>query len=70
MQFPLEVKLRDEMPVELLPAENRDLPALAKLYDGIVAEGTSYPHERLVTDDEFPDYWVRGKSTVVVYERP
>lgn len=70
MQFPLEAKLRDETPVELLPAGNQDLPALATLYDRIMAEGTSYPHERPVTADEFLDYWVRGKSTVVAYERP
>lgn len=70
MQFPLKAKLKDETPVELLPAGNRDLPALAKLYDRIVAEGTSYPHERPVTEEEFLDCWVRGKSTVVAYERP
>ena len=70
MQFPLEAKLRDETPVELLPAENRDLAALAKLYDRIVAEGTSYPHERPVTEEGFLNYWVRGKNTVVAYERP
>jgi RimJ/RimL family protein N-acetyltransferase len=35
-----------------------------------VAEGTSYPHERPLAEDEFQDYWVRGRSTVVAYERP
>ena len=70
MQFPVEAKLKDGTPVELVLAGNRDLPALAKLYDRIVAEGTSYPHERPLTEDEFQDYWVRGKSTVVAYERP
>jgi RimJ/RimL family protein N-acetyltransferase len=70
MQFPLEAKLKDETPIELLPAGNRDRLALAKLYDRIVAEGTSYPHEGPVTEDEFLDYWVRGKRTVVAYERP
>ncbi|MBI3357221.1 MAG: GNAT family N-acetyltransferase [Nitrospirae bacterium] len=69
MQFPIEAKLKDETPVELVLAGNRDLPLLAKLYDRIVAEGTSYPHERPLTEDEFQDYWVRGKSTVVAYER-
>ena len=70
MQLSLEAKLKDETPVELRLAGNQDLPALTKLYDRIVAEGTSYPHERPVTDDEFLDYWVRGKRTVVAYERP
>lgn len=70
MQFPFEAKLKDGSPVELVSAGNRDLPLLAKLYDRIVAEGTSYPHERPLTKAEFQDYWVTGKSTVVAYERP
>lgn len=70
MRFPLETKLKDGSPIELVLAENWDLPPLAKLYERIVADGTSYPHERPLTEDEFQDYWVRGKSTVVAYERP
>ncbi len=70
MQFPIEARLKDGTPVELVLAEERDLPKLAKLYDRIVAEGTSYPHERPLTEEEFQDYWVRGKSTVVAHERP
>lgn len=70
MQFPVEARLKDGVPIELVLAGNLDLPLLAKLYDRIVAEGTSYPHDRRLSDDEFHDYWVRGKSTVVAYERP
>ena len=70
MQFPIEAKLKDGSPIELVPAGKRDLSPLAKLYDRIVAEGTSYPHERPLTEAEFQDYWVTGKSTVVAYERP
>jgi len=70
MQFPVEARLKNGMPIELVLAGNSDLPLLAKLYDRIVAEGTSYPHERLLTHDEFQDYWVKGKSMVVAYERP
>jgi len=70
MQFPVEAKLKDGTPIELVLAGHADLPLLAKLYDRIVAEGTSYPHERMLTHDEFQDYWVKGKSTVVAYERP
>jgi RimJ/RimL family protein N-acetyltransferase len=70
MRFPVEAKLKDGTPIELVLAGHADLPLLAKLYDRIVAEGTSYPHERLLTHDEFQDYWVKGKSTVVAYERP
>ena len=70
MPFPIEARLKDGTPTELVLAGNRDLSGLAKLYDRIVAEGTSYPHERPLAEDEFQDYWVRGKSTVVAYERP
>jgi RimJ/RimL family protein N-acetyltransferase len=70
MQFPIEARLKDETQIELVLAGNRDLPALARLYERIVAEGTSYPHERPLAEDEFQDYWVRGKSTVVAYEQP
>ena len=70
MQFPIEAKLKDGTQIELVLAGKRDLPALARLYERIVAEGTSYPHERPLAEDEFQDYWVRGKSTVVAYERP
>ena len=45
MQFPIEAKLKDGAPVELVLAGNQDLPLLAKLYDRIVSEGTSYPHD-------------------------
>ena len=70
MQFPIEARLKDGTPVELVLAGNQDLPLLAKLYDRIVAEGTSYPHEKPLAEAEFLDYWVRGKSTVVAYRRP
>ncbi|MGQ0696269.1 MAG: GNAT family N-acetyltransferase [Nitrospiraceae bacterium] len=70
MQFPFEARLKDGTPIDLVLAGNLDLPLLAKLYDRIVAEGTSYPHEPPLTEEEFQDYWVRGKSTVVAYERP
>src|SRR5215831_16139127 len=70
MQFPVEAKLKDGTPVEVVLAGNSDWPLLAKLYERIVAEGTSYPHDRRLSHEEFQDYWVKGKSTVVVYERP
>ncbi len=70
MQFPVEARLKDGTPIELVLAGHPDLPLLAQLYDRIVAEGTSYPHERMLTHDEFQDYWAKGKSTVVAYERP
>ncbi len=33
----------------------------------IVEEGTSYPHDRFPDQDDFMDYWFRGKSTVAAY---
>ena len=70
MQFPLEAKLKDGFTIELVLAANDDLPLLAKLYDRIVEEGRSYPHERPLTEGEFQDYWVRDKTTVVAYGLP
>ena len=70
MQFPIDARLKDGTAVEFVLAGTRDLPPLAKLYDRIVTEGSSYPHDRLLSQDDFQDYWVRGKSTVVAYERP
>jgi RimJ/RimL family protein N-acetyltransferase len=70
MQFPVEAKLKDGTPIELVLAGSVDLPVLARLYERIVAEGNSYPHDHQLNEDEFHDYWVKGKSTVVAYERP
>ncbi len=70
MHFPVEARLKDETPIELVLAGNRDLAPLAGLYDRIVLEGISYPHEQPLTPEEFREYWVRGKSTVVAYRRP
>jgi L-amino acid N-acyltransferase YncA len=69
-QFPVEAQLKDGTSIELVLAGNRDWPALARLYDRIIAEGTSYPHEHPLTGGEFQDYWVTGKRTIVAYERP
>lgn len=69
-QFPVETQLKDGTPIELALAGDRDWPTLARLYDRIVAEGTSYPHDHPLTEDEFQDYWVKGKRTIVAYKRP
>jgi L-amino acid N-acyltransferase YncA len=67
MQFPLDAKLKDGSRIQLLPASERDIEPLRTLYRVIVDEGTSYPHDQFPSDEEFLDYWIRGKSTVVVY---
>ncbi len=67
MRFPAEARLKDGTPVELVLADGADVEPLRRLYEIIVAEGTSYPHHRAPNQEDFMEYWFRGKSTVVVY---
>ena len=67
MQFPLDAQLKDGSGIQFVLADTRDIEPLRRLYRVIVDEGTSYPHNQFPSDEEFRDYWIRGKSTVVVY---
>jgi RimJ/RimL family protein N-acetyltransferase len=67
MRFPIEARLKDGTPVQLRLTDRDDIEALKRLYRVIVEEGTSYPHDRFPNDEDFLDYWVRGKSTVAAY---
>ena len=67
MHFPLDAQLKDGTAIQFLLADTRDIEPLRRLYRVIVHEGTSYPHDEFPGDEEFQDYWIRGKSTVVVY---
>lgn len=67
LHFPIDVKLKDGSPVQLALAGQQDIEPLRTLYRIIVDEGTSYPHDRFPDQDDFMDYWFRGKSTVVAY---
>lgn len=67
VRFPVEAKLKDDSPVQLVLADQQDVEPLRRLYRVIVEEGTSYPHERLPDPDDFMEYWFRGKSTVAAY---
>jgi L-amino acid N-acyltransferase YncA len=67
MQFPLDAKLKDGSRIQLMLANDHDIEPLRQLYRVIVDEGSSYPHDQFPSDEEFLDYWIRGKSTVVVY---
>lgn len=69
MKFPSDARLKDETPIQLVLAEEKDLQGLSKLYRVIVEEGTSYPHAQFPNADEFYEYWFRGKSTVLAYRR-
>ncbi len=48
-------------------AGQTDVDPLKALYRNIVEEGTSYPHDRFPDDEEFQNYWFRGKQTVAAY---
>jgi GNAT superfamily N-acetyltransferase len=65
--FPIQASLKDGSSVQLVPADHRDIDPLRRLYRVIVDEGTSYPHDRFPDDEDFLDYWVRGKHTVAAY---
>lgn len=69
MKFPADARLKDETPVQLMLAEEKDLQDLSRLYRVIVQEGTSYPHAQFPNPDEFYEYWFRGKSTVLACRR-
>jgi len=67
MQFPIDAKLKDGTPIQLVLAGQKDVESLRTLFRGIVEEGTSYPHDRMPNDEDFREYWFRGKSTVAAY---
>ena len=67
LSFPVSARLTDDSSIQLELADERDVESLRRLYRIIVDEGTSYPHDRFPDQDEFIDYWFRGKSTVVAY---
>ena len=46
LTFPIDAKLEDGSPVQLVLADERDVEPLRQLYQVIVDEGTSYPHDR------------------------
>jgi hypothetical protein len=67
LSFPVSARLTDDSQILLVPADERDVEPLRRLYRIIVDEGTSYPHDRFPDQDDFMNYWFRGKSTVVAY---
>ena len=62
LTFPVDAKLKDGSPVQLVLADNQDVEPLRSLYKIIVEEGTSYPHDRFPDQDDFMDYWFRGRA--------
>jgi hypothetical protein len=56
LKFPVDAKLKDGLPVQLVLADNQDIEPLRDLYRVIVEEGTSYPHDHFPDQDAFMDY--------------
>ena len=67
MQFPIAAALKDGTRIRLCLADQHDVEPLRRLYHVIVDEGTSYPHDRFPGDDDFMEYWFRGKTTIAAY---
>jgi GNAT superfamily N-acetyltransferase len=67
LSFPINAKLKDGSSVQLVLADERDVEPLRRLYRVIVDEGNSYPHDQFPDENDFRDYWFRGKTTVAAY---
>ncbi|TLY22072.1 MAG: GNAT family N-acetyltransferase [Nitrospirae bacterium] len=67
MEFPIDAKLKDGTPIQLILADHRDNEPLRRLFEIIIEEGASYPHDRPPDEDDFLEYWFKGKSTIVAY---
>ena len=67
LTFPVDAKLKDGSPFNWCWPIIRMSSRCGDLYRVIVEEGTSYPHDRFPDQDDFMDYWFRGKSTVAAY---
>jgi L-amino acid N-acyltransferase YncA len=67
VQFPIDARIKDGTTIRLILADHHDVEPLRRLYRTIVEEGRSYPHDRFPVDEDFEEYWFRGKSTVAAY---
>src|SRR5437016_6877632 len=67
MDFPIEAKLKDGTSIQLALADHRDSEPLRRLFQTIIEEGASYPHDRLPGQDDFMAYWFTGTSTIIAY---
>jgi hypothetical protein len=53
LTFPVDAKLKDGSPVQLVLADERDVEPMRRLYQIIVDEGTSYSLDRFPNQDDF-----------------
>ncbi len=69
IRFPIDTQLKDGSAVRLALAEPKDIESLRQLYNVIVDEGTSFPHEQMPSDGDFQAYWFGGCGTVMAFAR-
>jgi len=65
IKFPIETQLKDRSAVRLALAAPEDVEPLRRLYEVIVDEGTSFPHEQMPSNEDFQAYWFGGCGTVL-----
>src|SRR5207245_10665923 len=69
MEFPIEARLKDGTPIQLTLADHRDSEPLRQLFQTIIEEGASYPHDRLPGQDDFIAYRLTATTTIVAYQQ-
>jgi L-amino acid N-acyltransferase YncA len=67
LRFPIDAHLKDGSAVRLVQAELKDFEPLRCLYEVIVNEGTSFPHEQMLPEEDFQAYWLGGCATVLAH---
>ena len=60
LTFPVDAKLKDGSPVQLVLADNQDIEPLRNLYKVIVEEGMSYPHDRF--PEQMTSWTIEGEA--------
>lgn len=69
IKFPIDTQLKDGSDVRLALAKPEDVERLRRLYEVIVNEGTSFPHEQMPSNEDFQAYWFGGCGTVLASVR-
>ena len=69
INFPIDTQLKDGSDVRLVLGKPEDVERLRRLYEMIVDEGTSFPHEQMPSNEDFQAYWFGGCGTVLASVR-
>ena len=56
LSFPVDAKLKDGSPVQLVLGDQQDIEPLRRLFRVIVEEGMYYPHDRFDRSVGFADH--------------